>query len=110
MNETHILSWILFTPVIGAIVLLFIPRERDNLHRVVGNVFGMLGLVVSLPLLWRFFVSTLSFSGIATPPECGSKTQAHPFMRHGTVGAGEGAVKSGERLYAPTLSRPSRPG
>jgi NADH-quinone oxidoreductase subunit M len=54
VNETHILSWILFTPLIGAIVLLFIPRERDNLHRVIGNVFGMLGLVVSLPLIWRF--------------------------------------------------------
>src|SRR6266700_4070624 len=58
VNQTHILSWILFTPVIGAIVLLFIPRERDNLHRVIGNVFGMLGLVVSLPLIWRFQIGT----------------------------------------------------
>src|SRR2546428_9858952 len=58
VTQTHILSWILFTPVIGAIVLLFIPRERDNLHRVIGNVFGMLGLVVSLPLIWRFQIGT----------------------------------------------------
>ena len=58
MNETHILSWILFTPLIGAIVLLFIPREKDNLHRAIGNVFGMLGLVVSLPLTWRFQIGT----------------------------------------------------
>ena len=58
MNQTHILSWILFTPVIGAVVLLFIPREKDNLHRVIGNVFGMLGLVVSLPLIWRFQIGT----------------------------------------------------
>ena len=58
MNQTHILSWILFTPVIGAIVLLFVPREWDNAQRVIGNVFGMLGLVVSLPLIWRFQIGT----------------------------------------------------
>src|SRR3989441_2516619 len=58
VNQTHILSWILFTPVIGAIVLLFIPRERDNLHRVIGNVFGMPGLAVSLPLILRFQIGT----------------------------------------------------
>ena len=54
MNETHILSWILFTPLIGAIVLLLVPRRFDNAQRVIGNLFGFLGLVVSLPLLWRF--------------------------------------------------------
>ena len=58
MNQTHILSWILFTPVIGAIVLLFVPREWDNAQRVIGNVFGMLGFVVSLPLIWRFQIGT----------------------------------------------------
>src|SRR5260370_9833220 len=58
VTQTHILSGILFTPVIGAIVLLFVPRERDNLHRVIGNVLGMLGLVVSLPLIWRFQIGT----------------------------------------------------
>jgi NADH-quinone oxidoreductase subunit M len=58
VNQTHILSWILFTPVIGAIVLLFVPREWDNAQRVIGNVFGMLGFVVSLPLIWRFQIGT----------------------------------------------------
>src|SRR4029077_13733407 len=28
------------------------------MHRVVGNLFGMLGLVVSLPLIWRFQIGT----------------------------------------------------
>jgi NADH-quinone oxidoreductase subunit M len=58
VNQTHILSWILFTPLIGAMVLLFMPREWDNAQRVVGNVFGMLGFVVSLPLIWRFQIGT----------------------------------------------------
>jgi NADH-quinone oxidoreductase subunit M len=50
----HILSTILFTPLVGSIILLFIPRERADLHRWIGNLFGFLGLLVSLPLIWRF--------------------------------------------------------
>jgi NADH-quinone oxidoreductase subunit M len=53
-SDSHILSTILFTPLIGAILMLFIPRERADLHRWMGNLFGFLGLLVSLPLIWRF--------------------------------------------------------
>jgi NADH-quinone oxidoreductase subunit M len=52
--DNHILSTILFTPVVGALILLFIRRDRADLHRWIGNIFGFLGLLVSLPLLWRF--------------------------------------------------------
>ncbi len=50
----HILSVVLFTPLAGALLALFIPREKEELHRVLGNVFGMLGFVVSVPLVWWF--------------------------------------------------------
>jgi NADH-quinone oxidoreductase subunit M len=50
----HILSVILFTPLVGALLLLFVPRENDVVHRIVGNLFGVLGFLVSLPLL-RWF-------------------------------------------------------
>ena len=53
-SDTHILSMILFTPLVGAMLMLFIPRERADLHRWMGNLFGFLGLLVSLPLIWRF--------------------------------------------------------
>src|ERR1700740_2939711 len=53
-SETHILNTILFTPLVGAILMLFIPRERPDLHRWMGNIFACLGLLVSLPLIWRF--------------------------------------------------------
>jgi NADH-quinone oxidoreductase subunit M len=49
--EHHILSVVLFTPLLGALVLLFIPREMENAHKIAGNVFGALGFLVSLPLL-----------------------------------------------------------
>ncbi|HEV1994105.1 MAG TPA: NADH-quinone oxidoreductase subunit M, partial [Candidatus Acidoferrum sp.] len=50
----HILSVVLFTPLVGALLLLFIPREMERVHKIAGNVFGVLGFLVSLPLL-RWF-------------------------------------------------------
>ena len=50
----HILSVILFTPLVGALLLLFIPREMEQAHKLTGNLFGLLGFLVSLPLL-RWF-------------------------------------------------------
>jgi NADH-quinone oxidoreductase subunit M len=50
----HILSIVLFTPLVGALLLLFVPRENENAHRIVGNIFGVLGFLVSIPLI-RWF-------------------------------------------------------
>src|SRR5713226_1977610 len=50
----HILSVILFTPLVGALLLLFIPREMEQAHKLTGNLFGLLGFLVSLPLI-RWF-------------------------------------------------------
>ena len=52
--NTHILTVVLFTPLVGALLLLFVPRDSENAHRVIGNLFAFLGLIVSLPLIWRF--------------------------------------------------------
>ena len=43
----HILSIVLFTPLVGAFLLLFMPKENKNAIRWVANIFGMLGFVVS---------------------------------------------------------------
>src|SRR5712692_8173456 len=59
--ENHLLSVILFTPLAGAILLLFVPRRMDNAQRILGNVFGILGFVVSLPLLSRFQAGTAGY-------------------------------------------------
>src|SRR6201998_702220 len=50
----HLLSVILFTPTLGALLLLLVPRGSQTMHRVIGNIFGVLGFVVSLTLVWRF--------------------------------------------------------
>jgi NADH-quinone oxidoreductase subunit M len=50
----HILSVVLFMPLVGALLLLLIPRENENAHRITGNIFGVLGFLVSLPLI-RWF-------------------------------------------------------
>jgi NADH-quinone oxidoreductase subunit M len=52
--HNHVLSIILLTPLAGALLALFVPREFDNFHRIWGNVFGILGIIVALPLLWWF--------------------------------------------------------
>src|SRR5713226_1674717 len=49
--QNHILSVVLFTPLVGALLLLLIPRENEQLHKIAGNLFGVLGFLVSLPLL-----------------------------------------------------------
>ena len=51
----HILSIILFTPLVGAAVLMLIPGEHKNLIRWVANIFALLGFAVSLPLISWFW-------------------------------------------------------
>ena len=53
-SSNHFLSVILFTPLAGALLLLFVPRESQVLHRLLGNLFGVLGFLVSLPLMIHF--------------------------------------------------------
>ena len=50
----HYLSWVLFTPLIGAAVLLLIPASKKNLIRILANVFALAAFAVSLPLALNF--------------------------------------------------------
>ena len=51
----HILSIILFTPLAGAILLCFVPKENKDAIRWIGNIFGLAGFLVSLPLVPWFW-------------------------------------------------------
>src|SRR5208283_2765251 len=60
--ETHLLSVILFTPLVGALLLMFVPRSSLSGHRIVGNLFGVLGFVVSIPLVLRFPIGSEGYN------------------------------------------------
>src|SRR5207302_10270026 len=49
--QNHILSIILFTPLVGALVLLFVPKENKDAIRWIANLFALGGFLVSLPLV-----------------------------------------------------------
>jgi len=53
--ENHLLSIILFTPLAGALVLLFVPGENKHAIRWLANIFALAGFLISLPLVPRFW-------------------------------------------------------
>jgi NADH-quinone oxidoreductase subunit M len=57
-NVAHfpLLSLILFLPLAGAVLLLFIPKENGDAIRWIANLFAFAGFVVSLPL-WFWYNS-----------------------------------------------------
>ena len=52
--HSHILSIVLFTPLAGLVLLLFIPGENKQAIRIWGNIAMFAGFLVSLPLAFWF--------------------------------------------------------
>src|SRR5512133_2165710 len=50
----HLLTFILFTPTVAALVLLFLPKEEHNLIRWAALIASLIPLVLSI-LLWLRF-------------------------------------------------------
>jgi len=50
----HILSIVLFTPLAGLLVLLFIPSSNARAIKIWANVAAFAGFLVSLPLVFQF--------------------------------------------------------
>ena len=53
--QAHILSIILFTPLVGALFLLFVPKENKDAIRWIANFFALGGFLISLPLVAMFW-------------------------------------------------------
>src|SRR5260370_7710153 len=53
--QSHMLSLILFTPLVGALVLLFVPKENKDAIRWIANIFALGGFLISLPLVPMFW-------------------------------------------------------
>src|SRR3954462_13478056 len=49
----HLLSLILFTPLAGATLLLFVPRAQEQAIRWIAAILATLGFLVSLPLWFK---------------------------------------------------------
>src|ERR1700686_2537682 len=56
--QSHILSLILFTPLVGAILLMFVPKENKDAIRWIANLFALGGFLVSLPLVPWFWAQS----------------------------------------------------
>src|ERR1700692_4022843 len=55
LMQNHILSIILFTPLVGGLVLLFVPKENKDAIRWIANIFALGGFLISLPLVPMFW-------------------------------------------------------
>ena len=64
----HYLSLILFTPLVGAALLLFIGKQNENAIRWIANIFAFLGFVVSIPLWFWYNPSNAEFQLIERAP------------------------------------------
>ncbi len=54
MFHNHLLSIVLFTPLAGAVLLLFVPQKRADAIRWIANAFAVAGFLISLPLWFRY--------------------------------------------------------
>src|SRR5205814_7402997 len=50
----HILSIVLFTPIVGLLVLLFLPSSNARAVKLWANIATFVGFLVSLPLVFNF--------------------------------------------------------
>ena len=57
MFQNHLLSVVAYTPLVGAILLVFVNKEHKNFIRWFANIVGAAGFLVSLPLLFQFDVN-----------------------------------------------------
>jgi NADH-quinone oxidoreductase subunit M len=60
-SDHHILCVVLFTPLAGALAVWLAPPGRRDLQRNIATGFGLLGLAVALPLIWKFHADAPEF-------------------------------------------------
>src|SRR5450755_3001797 len=81
--QSHILSIILFTPLVGVLALLFVPRENKNAIRWIANLFSLGGFLISLPLVPMFWAQRF-----AVTPSHFKFLEGTPNNRIPSIGAG----------------------
>jgi len=61
MNDFPLLTLILFTPLIGAVALLLVPKRNEDAIRWIANLFALAGFLVSLPLWFAYDQASPSY-------------------------------------------------
>ena len=67
-DDSSLLSLILFTPLVGALVLLFVPKRQEDVIRWIANVTVVIGFLVSLPLWFRYDTANPDFQFVERLP------------------------------------------
>ena len=67
-NDSSLLSLILFTPLVGALVLLFVPKRQEDVIRWIANLTVVIGFLVSLPLWFRYDTANPDFQFVERLP------------------------------------------
>jgi NADH-quinone oxidoreductase subunit M len=65
---TYYLSLILFTPLVGAVLLLFVNKQNENAIRWIANLFAFAGFVVSVPLWFWYNSGNAEFQFVERAP------------------------------------------
>ena len=76
MNDFPLLTLILFTPLIGAVALLLVPKRNEDAIRWIANLFALAGFLVSLPLWFAYDQASPSYQFVerhAWIPSIGAK-------------------------------------
>lgn len=67
MVESYLLSWVIFLPLLGVVVIGFVPRNDERIRRI-ALAFALLVFAVSLPLWFLFDTSTHEMQFVARAP------------------------------------------
>jgi NADH-quinone oxidoreductase subunit M len=65
---THYLSIILFTPLAGALLLLFVSKQNENAIRWIANIVALIGFAISIPLWFWYNPQSTGFQFIERAP------------------------------------------
>ncbi len=64
LTEIHILSIITFTPLVGALIMLFFPKDWKNFHMKFATLVAFIGFLVSVPLWFGYDTANGGFQFI----------------------------------------------
>jgi NADH-quinone oxidoreductase subunit M len=66
--DQHYLSIILFTPLVGALILLLVNKKNENAIRWIANIVTLMGFAVSVPLWFWYQPSGADFQFVERAP------------------------------------------